>query len=72
MICWKLTKNIYPGLINGSIVSVAQITCKHMKRIRHNSDIAISVKKEYWGNGIGRAMMEQMIDFANNHDLIMI
>lgn len=58
------------GLVNDSIVSIAQIGCSHKKRISHNSEIAISVKKQYWRNGIGRAVMEELINFANDHSNI--
>jgi RimJ/RimL family protein N-acetyltransferase len=39
-------------------------------RISHNSDIAVSVKKQYWRCGIGSAIMEELIRFAHNHSLI--
>ena len=58
------------GLVNDSVVSVAQIGCMQRKRIIHNSELAISVKKQYWNLGIGSAMMEKLLRFANNHDLI--
>ena len=58
------------GLINDAIVSIAQIDCHKRKRISHNSEIAISVKKEYWHRGIGSAVMEELIHFANNHSII--
>lgn len=58
------------GTINDSVVSIAQIGCHQKKRISHNSDIAISVKKQYWRCGIGSAIMEELISFANKHSLI--
>jgi RimJ/RimL family protein N-acetyltransferase len=58
------------GIINDSVVSIAQIGCHQKKRISHNSEIAISVKKQYWRSGIGSAIMEELIRFANNHSLI--
>ena len=58
------------GIINDNIVSVAQISSPNRKRIAHNSDVSISVKKEYWGNGIGSAVMEELIRFAREHDKI--
>jgi RimJ/RimL family protein N-acetyltransferase len=58
------------GIINDNIVSVAQISSPNRKRIAHNSDVSISVKKEYWGNGIGSAVMEELISFAKEHDTI--
>lgn len=58
------------GVVNDSIVSVGQISCLPRKRISHNSEIAISVKKDYWRKGIGSAVMEELISFAQNHNLI--
>ena len=55
------------GFINNSIVSIAEIRSLSRKRIAHNSEIAISVKKDYWGNGIGSAVMEELIRFAKEH-----
>ena len=52
------------GIINNNIVSVSQISSSGRKRIAHNSEMSISVKKEYWGNGIGTAVMNELIRFA--------
>lgn len=54
------------GFIDDKIVSVAQISASNRARIAHNSEIAISVKKEYWHMGIGRAQMNELISFAKN------
>ncbi|MGN0025607.1 MAG: GNAT family N-acetyltransferase, partial [Clostridium sp.] len=56
------------GIINNKVVSIAQIRKLGRKRIEHNSEIAISVKKEYWGLGIGSAVMSELIEFARNND----
>lgn len=58
------------GIINNTVVSIAQISCPNRKRIAHNSEFSISVKKEYWGNGIGNAVMEELIKFAKDHNEI--
>lgn len=58
------------GIIDNNIVSVAQISGNSRKRIDHNSEIAISVKKEYWRNGIGNVMMEELIGFAKKQGTI--
>ncbi|WP_461612884.1 GNAT family N-acetyltransferase [Clostridium sp. Marseille-QA1073] len=52
------------GIIDNNIVSIAQITSSNRKRIAHNSEVSISVKKDYWRNGIGSAVMEEIIKFA--------
>lgn len=58
------------GLINDTIASISQIGCHKRKRILHNSEVAISVKKQYWRVGVGSAVMEELIRFANNHSMI--
>ncbi len=54
------------GIIDDNIVSLAQITSSNRKRIAHNSEVSISVKKDYWRNGIGSIVMGEMISFAKN------
>jgi RimJ/RimL family protein N-acetyltransferase len=54
------------GFIDGNIVSVSQISASNRARIAHNSEISISVKKEYWHMGIGNAQMNELIAFAKN------
>ncbi|MEW8995533.1 GNAT family N-acetyltransferase [Clostridium sp.] len=58
------------GIIDNQIVSVSQVSAPNRKRIAHNSELAISVKKEYWSMGIGTTVMEVLIDFAKNHETI--
>lgn len=57
------------GTINNEIVSVAQIIKLGRKRIAHNSEIAISVKKDYWSMGIGSAVMYELVEFARNNGI---
>ena len=57
------------GIIDNNIVSVAQISANNRKRIAHNSEIAISVKKEYWRKGIGSIMMGELISFAKEQGI---
>ncbi|MBU5676325.1 GNAT family N-acetyltransferase [Alkaliphilus sp. MSJ-5] len=58
------------GIVEDNIVSIAQISSSNRKRIAHNSEIAISVRKDYWGNGIGSAMMQELIRFAKEYGTI--
>lgn len=58
------------GIINNKIISVSQVSASNRKRIAHNSELAISVKKEYWGMGIGTTIMESLIDFARSSNTI--
>lgn len=58
------------GVLEGKIVSVAQIVTTNRKRIAHNSEIAISVKREYWGIGIGGKVISELIKFAKESIII--
>ena len=58
------------GIINDNIVSCANISRPAQKRIAHNTEIAISVKKDFWRNGIGNAVMKELIRVAKEHDTI--
>ncbi len=42
------------GEINGEIISISQISSPTRERIKHTSELAISVLKDYWGYGVGR------------------
>lgn len=58
------------GVINGEIISIAQVAAPPRKRIAHNGELAISVKKEYWSMGIGTEIMKLLIDFAKKTGVI--
>ena len=58
------------GLIDNEIVSIAQIASPNRKRIAHNSELSISVKKAYWNMGIGSVVMEELIKFGKVHGTI--
>ena len=49
------------GIINNDIVSIAQISGSNKRRIVHNSEVFISVKKDYWRVGIGFIVMQELI-----------
>lgn len=46
---------------NCSVMSIGSY-----KRYSHRCDIAIALYKEYWGVGIGKAMLETALDIAKN------
>ncbi|MEG2017959.1 MAG: GNAT family protein [Clostridium sp.] len=58
------------GVIDGQVISIAQVAAPPRKRIAHNGELAISIKKEYWSMGIGREMMKLIIDFAKETGVI--
>lgn len=51
------------AVVGGRIVGTAGFEPVGMReKIRHRADIGISVEKEYWGLGIGKALMTACID----------
>lgn len=58
------------GVIDGQIISVAQVTTPSNERIMHNGQLGISVKKECWSMGVGTEMMKLLIDFAKSTGVI--
>ncbi len=58
------------GVIGDRLVSIAEIRGYGRKRTAHNSELAISVKKEYWNIGVGSAMMEELLQYAREHQTI--
>jgi RimJ/RimL family protein N-acetyltransferase len=58
------------GVVDNKIISISQISSPNRKRIQHNSDIAISVKKEFWNLGVGTAILGELLQFAREHELI--
>lgn len=54
------------------LVAVSNISVKDRAKIKHISTLGVSVKKQYWHQGIGRYLMNYMIDFAKKNDQIEI
>ncbi len=55
------------GRIENEIVCVGSIMTSPKERISHQGDLAVSVKKKYWGLGIGTHLMQTMISFAKRN-----
>ena len=51
--------------VNGRIIACADIQSHGPKsRVMHRAELGISVRKDYWRQGIGSALMERLILFA--------
>ncbi len=59
-------------VLDENIVGVAQISSFNRKRIAHNGEFAISVKKEYWNMGVASILMDSIIKFAKEKIAIKI
>ncbi|MBN2154682.1 MAG: GNAT family N-acetyltransferase [Candidatus Lokiarchaeota archaeon] len=53
------------GVIDGDVIAVADISCPSLPRLHHRGELGMSVMKSFWGIGVGNALMEYLIDWAN-------
>ncbi|MCQ2428490.1 MAG: GNAT family N-acetyltransferase [Clostridia bacterium] len=51
-------------LIGDEPVGMCKVSYGHLVKIRHRGTISIGVRREYWGQGIGRKLMELQIALA--------
>lgn len=55
------------GLLDDTIVSLANLNrVTERKRGKHRAELAISVRKDYWGLGVGTEMIAALFDFARS------
>lgn len=48
------------------VVGIGSLSVNKSNRVRHSGSIGLMVGKEYHGMGIGRALMNNLIDIADN------
>jgi len=46
------------------IIGVCDLHVPDRKRMQHRASLAISVRKPYWHQGVGHALMQTMMDYA--------
>ena len=54
------------ALENDQIIARAELEGYYPARIRHRAKFSISVKKEYWNQGIGTEMIKRIFEQAKN------
>ena len=52
------------AVVNDKIVAISAVGNKY--KVRHRAEFGINVVKEYWGLGIGKAMMKACVQCAKN------
>ena len=58
--------------IDGQIAGSCQLALHGRIKTRHRAGIAIALKREFWGLGIGTSMFEEMIRVAKEHNIIQL
>ena len=56
---------------NGEIIGSASLN-RLPRRMSHRGALSVSVKKEYWNNGIGRTLCERVIAFARENGFAIV
>ena len=60
-------------LVDGGIVGLANIMWSRAIKTKHRATVAIALVREFWDQGIGTVLMEELIRIAEeNEDLIQI
>lgn len=60
-------------VVDGRVVGSCTISTSQRIKLRHRAGIGISVLRDFWGQGIGTALMEAVIDAAReNPNLLQI
>lgn len=52
------------AIVGGRIVGNLIFSGGHRPRIRHRGDVGMTVRKDFWGIGIGSRLMDALLDWA--------
>ncbi|MCK5345378.1 MAG: GNAT family N-acetyltransferase [Candidatus Heimdallarchaeota archaeon] len=58
------------GVVEGEIICVANVSGGGRPRIEHNASFGITVAKKLWRQGIGKAVLTYLIDWAYETQII--
>lgn len=58
------------GLIADQIVSTLSFAAGRRPRVRHSGEFGLSVRKHYWGLGVGSFMLDALIDWARATQIV--
>lgn len=58
--------------LEDEIIGVGNISAKTRNRMNHKAALGISIKKEFWGQGIGQELLAKLIEFSKESNLEII
>jgi RimJ/RimL family protein N-acetyltransferase len=58
------------GSIDDTIVAILNFSGGRRPRVRHSGEFGMSVRKQYWGLGIGSLMLDTLIDWAKGTRIV--
>ncbi len=57
------------ALTSSNVVGTLKLAGNRRKRVEHVAELSIAVLKDWWGFGIGGALMESAIEWARGHGI---
>ncbi|MFC1851696.1 GNAT family N-acetyltransferase [candidate division CSSED10-310 bacterium] len=69
--CWASDNQLFIlGLIDNTIVATLIFSSGQRPRVRHSGELSMSVRKRYWGLGIGSLMLDTLITWARATQIV--
>ena len=57
-------------LVDGKPAGICSVNLNNKIKTRHRAMVAISLLRDYWGQGLGTRLMHEMIDIAKEHEYV--
>lgn len=58
------------ALLDGQIIGVCTVTADDQRRTCHVGELGIAVLRQYWGTGLSRILMDDMVDWATDSPVL--
>ena len=58
------------GLIDDTVISTLTFSAGRRPRVRHSGEFGMSVRKKYWGLGIGSLMLDTLVNWARENGIV--
>ena len=58
------TKLFLLAIMDGEVIGSANFGGSPRRRVTHAGEFGMSVRKQYWGEGIGRSLLQELLDWA--------
>lgn len=68
----SLNNRLLIALLGDEIIGVASIGSPYTPRDRHVGELGIVIKQRFWGFGLSRVLMEDLIDWAKESSILSI
>lgn len=54
-------------IVDGKVAGSCQISFHQRLKTKHRASVAIALLREFWGQGIGTRLFQEMIEIAQRH-----